>query len=330
MRSSLRPYLPVLALGVLLALAPLLLTSNVALNFLAVTLIVSLAAQGWNLLGGFGGQFSFGHAAFFGVGAYSSAIWQMRFGLDAWTGLLVGTAMGAVTGLVIGFLAFRAGLRGSYFALVTLAFAEVFRVLANSSEVTGGAAGMLLPLKIGAGNLQFSDRATFLGLVVALTVLVLGLVQWIRGSRFGAQLVALRENEEAARALGVDVLAVKLKAIGLSGAITATAGVLYLQYFLFIDANIAFGTWISVEVLLAAIVGGLGTVLGPVVGALALHGLGELVKAAVGQLPGIDLAVYGAILVVAVAFLPGGLVGLARRRAAPRQVRKAEPEGGRA
>ena len=326
--TALRPYLPVLALGVLLALAPLLVTSNVALNFLAVTLIVSLAAQGWNLLGGFGGQFSFGHAAFFGVGAYASAIWQMRLGLDAWTGLLAGAAAGALTGLVIGFLAFRAGLRGSYFALVTLAFAEVFRVLANSSEVTGGAAGMLLPLRIGAGNLQFSDRATFLALVVALTVLVLCLVQWIRGSRFGAQLVALRENEEAARALGVDVLAVKLKAICLSGAITATAGVLYLQYFLFIDSNIAFGTWISVEVLLAAIVGGLGTVLGPVVGALALHGLGELVKTLVGQLPGIDLAVYGAILVVAVAFLPGGLVGLVRRRPNPRQLRKARPEGG--
>ncbi|ORE87555.1 branched-chain amino acid ABC transporter permease [Aurantimonas sp. 22II-16-19i] len=328
--SALRPYLPVAALGVLLALAPLVVTSNVALNFLVFTLIIALAAQGWNLLGGFGGQFSFGHAAFFGVGAYVSAIWQMSLGLDAWTGFVAGTLAGAVTGLVIGFLAFRAGLRGSYFALVTLAFAEVFRVLANSSEATGGAAGLLLPLRIGAQNLQFADRSTFLAFVVALTILVLLLVQWIRGSRFGAQLVALRENEEAARALGVDVFAVKLKAIGLSGAITAAAGVLYLQYFLFIDSNIVFGTWISVEVLLAAIVGGLGTVLGPVVGALALHGLGEVVKHLAGDLPGIDLAVYGAVLVVAVAFLPGGLVGLFRRRPAPRQVRKAAPEGGRA
>ena len=327
--SALRPYLPVIGLGVLLALAPLFVTSNVALNFLVFTLIIALAAQGWNLLGGFGGQFSFGHAAFFGVGAYVSAIWQMSLGLDAWTGFVAGTLAGAVTGLTIGFLAFRAGLRGSYFALVTLAFAEVFRVLSNSSEATGGAAGLLLPLRIGAQNLQFADRSTFLAFVVALTILVLLLVQWIRGSRFGAQLVALRENEEAARALGVDVFAVKLKAIGLSGAITAAAGVLYLQYFLFIDSNIVFGTWISVEVLLAAIVGGLGTVLGPVVGALALHGLGELVKHLAGDLPGIDLAVYGAVLVVAVAFLPGGLVDLFRRKPAPRQVRKTAPEGGR-
>ncbi|TFF21859.1 branched-chain amino acid ABC transporter permease [Jiella endophytica] len=327
---TLRPYLPVLVLGVLLALAPLFVTSNVVLNFLVFTLTVALAAQGWNLLGGFGGQFSFGHAAFFGTGAYASAIWQMQLGFDAWTGFVAGTLAGALAGLVIGFLSFRAGLRGSYFALVTLAFAEVFRVLANSSEVTGGAAGLLLPLKIGAENLQFADRATFLGFVVALVIVVLLLVQWIRGSRFGAQLVALRENEEAARALGVDVLVVKLKAICLSGAITAAAGVLYLQYFLFIDSGIAYGTWISVEVLLAAIVGGLGTVLGPVVGALALHGVGELAKSLAGGLPGIDLAVYGAVLVVAVAFLPGGLVGIVRRRDRPRPVRDAAPVEGEA
>ena len=319
--STLRPYLPVLALGVLLALAPLFVTSNVALNFLVFTLIIAMAAQGWNLLGGFGGQFSFGHAAFFGTGAYVSAIWQMTLGLDAWTGFVAGTLAGGLVGLIIGFLAFRAGLRGSYFALVTLAFAEVFRVLANSSPVTGGASGLLLPLKSGAANFQFADRSTFLALVIALTIAVLFFVTWIRGSRFGAQLVALRENEEAARALGVDVFLVKLKAIGLSGAITAAAGVLYLQYFLFIDSSIAYGTWISVEVLLAAIVGGLGTVLGPVIGALALHGLGELVKSLAGDLPGIDLAVYGAILVVAVAFLPGGLVGLVKRRVKPRPVR---------
>ena len=327
--SVLRPYLPALLLCGVLALVPVFVTSNVALNFLIFTLIVALAAQGWNLLGGFGGQFSFGHAAFFGVGAYTSALWQMRLGLDPWTGLLAGIAAGGLVALCIGFLAFRAGLRGSYFALVTLAFAEVFRVLANSSETTGGASGLLLPLRIDASNFQFADRSVFLGVVIALTLVVLLLLQWIAGSRFGARLVALRENEEAAQALGVDLLAVKLTAIGLSGAITAAAGVLYLQYFLFIDSSITFGTWISVEVLLATIVGGIGTVLGPVVGALALHGVGELVKTLAGGVPGIDLAVYGAVLIVAVAFLPGGLVGLFSRRRRRRSTRQAEPaEGG--
>ncbi|WP_019998976.1 branched-chain amino acid ABC transporter permease [Aureimonas ureilytica] len=320
-----RPFLAPLGLVALLALAPVATQSNVVLNFLIVTLIISIVAQAWNLLGGFGGQFSFGHAAFFGMGAYVSALWQMRLGLDAWSGLAVAVAAGAALAFAIGFLAFRAGLRGSYFALVTLAFAEVFRVLTNSVDFTGGAAGLLLPLKIGAGNLQFSDRTYFYWLVLLFVAIGLLGVTAIRRSRFGAQLVALRENEEAASALGVDVLSVKLKAMALSGAMAAAAGVLYLQYFLYIDAQVVFGSWISVEALLASIVGGLGTVLGPVLGALALHGLGELAKALVGGVPGIDLAFYGAVLLVAIAFMPGGLIGLAKRWRAPVRARSQLP-----
>lgn len=319
-----RIFLGPLVLVAALAVVPLLTQSNLVLNFLIVTLIISIVAQGWNLLGGFGGQFSFGHAAFFGTGAYVSALWQMRLGMDAWSGLLVAVLAGALVAWIIGFLAFRAGLRGSYFALVTLAFAEVLRVLANSFAVTGGAAGLLLPLQIGVGNLQFSERSLFYWLVLLVVAIGLFGVATLRRTRFGAQLVALRENEDAARALGVDVLAVKLRAIALSGALSASAGVLYLQYFLYIDAQIVFGTWISVEALLASIVGGLGTVLGPVLGALALHGLGELAKALFGGTPGIDLAFYGGLLVVAVAFMPGGLISLVRqRRSASRKVTQA-------
>lgn len=319
-----RIFLGPLVLVAALAVVPLLTQSNLVLNFLIVTLIISIVAQGWNLLGGFGGQFSFGHAAFFGTGAYVSALWQMRLGMDAWSGLLVAVLAGALVAWVIGFLAFRAGLRGSYFALVTLAFAEVLRVLANSFALTGGAAGLLLPLQIGVGNLQFSERSLFYWLVLLVVAIGLFGVATLRRTRFGAQLVALRENEDAARALGVDVLAVKLRAIALSGALSASAGVLYLQYFLYIDAQIVFGTWISVEALLASIVGGLGTVLGPVLGALALHGLGELAKALFGGTPGIDLAFYGGLLVVAVAFMPGGLISLVRqRRSASRKVTQA-------
>ena len=143
--------------------------------------------------------------------------------------------------------------------------------------------------------------------------LALLLTAGIARGRFGAQLVAVRENEDAARALGVNVLRVKLHAIALSGAITAAAGCLYAQNFLYLDANIAYGTWISVEALIACILGGVGTVLGPVVGALALHGVGELAKIAVGQaagpINGVDLVLFGALLIAAVAFLPQGIVG---------------------
>ncbi|MFC7556160.1 branched-chain amino acid ABC transporter permease [Pseudoroseomonas wenyumeiae] len=226
--------------------------------------------------------------------------------------MAAGIAIGAAVGWVIGFLSFRARLRGSYFALVTLAFAEVLRILANAAEFTGGAAGLLIRLQPGFGNMQFPDRGVFLWLVLACILLVLLLTAWIERSRFGAHLVAVRENEDAARALGVDVLATKLRAITLSAAITAAAGCLYAQNFLYLDANIAYGTWISVEVLIAAIIGGLGTVLGPVVGALALHGVGEVAKIAGGQITGIDLVIFGAVLILSVAFVPSGLMGLRR------------------
>jgi len=307
---------PGLALLAVVAAMPLV-ASNAVLNFLLSSLVVALAAQGWNILGGYAGQLSFGHAAFFGTGAYATAILQTRYGVNAWAGLAAGIALGALVGWAIGLLAFRARLRGSYFALVTLAFAEVLRILANAADVTGGAAGLLVRLAPGAGNLQFASRAGFLWLLTGAVAAVLLLTAWIAHRRLGARLVAVRENEDAARALGVDVLRVKLSAIALSGAITAAAGCLYVQNFLYLDATIAYGTWISVEVLIACVLGGAGTVLGPVVGALALHGVGELAKIALGHVagpvPGVDLVVFGALLILAVAFLPRGVMGGLRR-----------------
>ncbi|PWC37765.1 branched-chain amino acid ABC transporter permease [Azospirillum sp. TSO35-2] len=310
---TVRDLIPVLVLVGLAALLPLVVTASPVLNFLVFMLIVALGAQGWNILGGFGGQFSFGHAAFFGTGAYATAILQLRWGVNAWAGLAAAVAAGGAVGWAIGFLSFRSGLRGSYFALVTLAFAEVFRILANAAPLTGGAAGLLIGLDVRPANLQFADRAVFYWLVLGFVAAVLVLTRWIQRSRFGAQLVAVRENEDAAKALGVDSLRVKLRAIALSGAVTALAGGLYAQYFLYIDANIAYGGWISVELLLAPIIGGVGTVFGPVVGALTLHGLGEVAKQFAGRIPGIDLIVFGTVLVLAVAFARGGILGLLER-----------------
>ena len=308
-----RDLLPILAFGVVVAAAPLLVSSNVVLNFLVFTMIIALAAQGWNLLGGYGGQYSFGHAAFFGTGAYLTAILQVRYGMNAYPAFAAGIALAALVGLAIGFLAFRSGLKGSYFALVTLAFAEVFRVLANAAEVTGGAAGILIRLRADPANFQFAERGTFLWVAVALVTLALLATLALERSRLGAQLVAVRENEAAARALGVDVLAVKLRAITLSAGMTGAAGGLYAQYFLYLDANIAYGTWISVEALLAPIVGGAGTVFGPVLGAVILHSLAEATKSVAGSIPGIDLVVFGIVLILVVRFPPRDIPGLLRR-----------------
>ncbi|MCZ8140392.1 MAG: branched-chain amino acid ABC transporter permease [Acetobacteraceae bacterium] len=316
-----REALPILGFLVVAVLVSLFVTSNVVLNFLVFTLILAIAAQGWNLLGGYGGQYSFGHAAFFGMGAYVSAILQQRFGVNAYPAVAFGIAAAALLGYAIGAMVFRAGLRGSYFALVTLAFAEVLRIMANAAEITGGAAGLLISLNLGAGNLQFANRSSFLILAAVLLALAMLITLVLEKSRLGAQLVAVRENEAAAAALGVDILAVKLRAISLSAALTGAAGALYAQYFLYIDSNIAFGTWISVEALLAPIIGGAGTVFGPLIGALILQGLSEGTKMLIGRIPGIDLIIFGVLLILVVRFplhrIPGLIAARWRGKGAP-------------
>jgi branched-chain amino acid transport system permease protein len=297
----------------LLACVPLLTSSNVVLNFMVVALLIALVGQSWNILGGYGGQYSFGHAAFFGTGAYVTAILQVRYGVNAWLGLVIGIAAGALVGAITGALSFRSGLRGSYFALVTLAFAEVLRIIASVAPITGAGVGTLVKLDLRWEAFQFQSRAPFYWIILAFVAISLLIVKRIEGSRFGAYLVAVRENEDAAKAVGIDVLRVKLAAMTLSAAITAAGGCFYAQYFLFLDAGIAYGPWISVEALLAPIIGGIGTVYGPLLGALVVKTLGEITKLATGDAPGLDLVIYGGVLILVVAYAPRGIAGLLER-----------------
>jgi branched-chain amino acid transport system permease protein len=303
-------FLPIVAVVAALACIPFITSSNVVLNFLVTALLLTLAGQGWNILGGYGGQYSFGHAAFFGTGAYVTAILQVKYGLNAWPAFAIGIAAGASVGAVIGILTFRSGLRGSYFALVTLAFAEVLRIIASVAPITGAGVGTLIKLDLGARALQFTSRAAFYWFILALVAIALFVTKLIEQSRFGAWLVAVRENEDAARALGVDATRVKLGAMTISAAMAAAAGCFYAQYFLFLDAGIAYGPWISVEALLAPIIGGVGTVFGPLLGALMVKTLGEAAKHVTGDVPGLDLVVYGVVLVLVIAFAPRGVAGI--------------------
>ena len=305
-----KPYAGIVAVVALLALVPFGTTSNVVLNFLVAALLIALVGQGWNVLGGYGGQYSFGHAAFFGTGAYVTAILQVRYGVNAWAGLGIGIVAGALVGAVIGAMSFRSGLRGSYFALVTLAFAEVLRIIASVAPITGAGVGTLVKLDLRWEAFQFQSRAPFYWIILGFVAVSLLIVQRLEGSRFGAYLVAVRENEDAARAAGIDTFRVKLIAMTLSAAITAAGGCFYTQYFLFLDAGIAYGTWISVEALLAPIIGGIGTVYGPLLGALVVRSLGEATKLITGHAPGLDLVIYGCVLVLVVAFAPRGIAGL--------------------
>ncbi len=243
-----------------------------------MALLIALVGQGWNLLGGYGGQYSFGHAAFFGTGAYVTAILQMRYGVNAWLGLVDrhrrrrarrrGDRRAKLPlrpqGLVL--RAGDAGLRrGAPHRRERRADHRRRRRHADQARLRPEA-------------FQFQSRVPFYLIIVGMVGLSLILVVSIENSRFGAYLVAVRENEEAAKALGVDVTLVKLGAMTLSAAITAAGGCFYAQYFLFLDAAIAYGPWISIEALLAPIVGGVGTVFGPLLGALVVKALGELTK----------------------------------------------------
>jgi branched-chain amino acid transport system permease protein len=327
-----RRFAPMFACMALLGAVPLITSSNVVLNFLVVALLIALVGQGWNLLGGFGGQYSFGHAAFFGTGAYVTAVLQVRYGINAWLGFCVGIVAGSLVGALIGALSFRSGLKGSYFALVTLAFAEVLRIIASVAPFTGAGVGTLIKLDLRPETFQFQSRAPFYWIVLGLVGVSLVLIRVIEDSRFGAYLVAVRENEDAAQALGVNTTIIKLGAMTISASITAAGGCFYAQYFLFVDAGIAYGPWISIEALLAPIIGGVGTVFGPLLGALVVKALGEFAKLATGDAPGLDLMIYGCVLILVVAAAPRGIAGilsdLRRRVLPPRPAAPASSERG--
>jgi len=298
-------------LGVALVF-PLVFPSPSLVNFAVLALFYALIGQAWNIAGGFAGQLSFGHVMFFGAGAYVSTILQMRFGLNPWWGLPASAVAGALVGGVIAVLSFRAGLRGSYFALITLAFAEVLRIVANSVEITGGGMGMLIPAQRTAANFQFPERIGFYYLILALTVGSIAIAIWLKNSRFGAQLAAIRENEDSAMALGIDTFTEKVKVMMLSGAIAGLGGCFFAQYFLYIDPTIVFGVDKSVEMLLVSMIGGAGTVYGPLIGSLLLAGLSDGTRA-LTNVQGLSLVLYGTLLVIIIAFLPNGLIDLFKR-----------------
>jgi branched-chain amino acid transport system permease protein len=307
-------------IGLVLAVAFPLAAPNYFVNIGMLVLFTAFLGQSWNLAGGFAGQTSFGHVVFFGTGAYTSTILQVTWGWNPWAAWPLAALAGAAVGWLIGFLSFRAGLRGSYFALITLAFAEVFRILANSVPFTRGGLGMLIKADQRAANFQFKDPIWFYYLALALCVGSL-LIGWqLTRDRFGARLVAIRENESAAAALGIDVFAEKVRVLALSGALCAAGGTFYAQKYLYIDPNIAFGVDKSVEMLLVTMVGGAGTIFGPLIGALALTGINEATRAIASAVPAfknvqpLSLVVYGLMLVLMVARLPNGLMGLFGRR----------------
>lgn len=285
------------------------------LHNLIMIMLFAVMGQGWNVLSGYSGQFSFGHALFFGIGAYTSSLLFVKLGITPWLGLFAALAAATAVGLLIAYLSFRYGLTGPFFALIMLAFAEIFHMAAMSWKYAGGAGGLLIPLKGQAPHLfQFSDKAPFYYILLWVLAASLLLVWKMEGRRTGLFLQAIRENEDAAEALGIDSLRLKMQAMAISAALTALGGVIYAQYLLFIDPDSTFGTVNSVEIMLRPIIGGPGTVLGPLLGSLVLTPLSEVTRSAFQAYSGAYLMFYGGILVLVVLFLPDGMAGLLRRR----------------
>lgn len=273
--------------------------------------LFAIMGQGWNVLSGYAGQFSFGHSLFFGMGAYTSSLLYIKGGLTPWLGLPVAMALSALVGVFVGFLSFRYELKGPFFALIMLAFAEIFHIIAMGWEWVGGARGILIPLQGDVWTLmQFTSKRPFYFLSLWLTVGSLYLVWKMEGTRMGLYFQAAREDQDAAEALGVNSFRYRQIAMAISAAMTAAGGTVYAQYLLYIDPDTTFGVLNSVEIMLRPIIGGPGTVLGPLLGSLVLTPLSEVTRIALQAYSGAYLMFYGAILVAVIIFLPDGLMGL--------------------
>jgi branched-chain amino acid transport system permease protein len=297
----------VVAVLLLLPAFPSLLNSY-AVTIFTLIFFYGFLGQAWNIVGGYAGQLSAGHAAFVGVGAYTSAVLSVQYGLTPWLGMLVGGVLAGALGAVIGYLGFRFGLRGFYFVLLTVAFAEVCRIVATNTEPLGGAIGLYITFTGDPRQFQFQDPRAHYYIALVLLLVASAVVWSLERRRFGIYLGAIREDETAAEALGVNAFRVKLVAMVLSSFLTGLGGTFYAFYLLSLQPSAVFGIPLSVEIVIRPIVGGAGTLLGPILGSFILTPLGELSRFYFGQggHHGAHLIVYGALLVAVVLFLPQG------------------------
>jgi len=303
-------------LGVLLAvlvLAPLF-AGDYLLTVLILILYFAYICQAWNIMMGFAGQLSLGHALYVGLGAYTTAALFVHFGIGPWLGLAVALPLAALTGALIGFLAFRFRVAGVYFAILTIAFAEFARVGLDHLSWTGGSGGLFLPVAQYTHNDLWRLRGhpvMFYYILLAATVLALILCRALLQSRVGYFWRAIREDEEAARSVGIDTFRYKMLAVVISAAMTSFAGVVYAFYYNNLFPEQVFHILRSIEIILGPIVGGVGTLFGPILGAFILTGLAETLTAALAalgiDLPGAKQVFYGVCLLLVVTALPDGV-----------------------
>ncbi len=296
-----------------------------AITIFTLIFFYGFLGQAWNIVGGYAGQLSAGHAAYLGIGAYTAAMLSVEAGVTPWIGMFVGGALAAVLGSIVGFLGFRFGLRGFYFVLLTVAFAEICRIIVANVDALGGAIGYYISFTGNPRQFQFQDNRAYYYIALAFMLVATGLVAWLQGRRFGVYLAAIREDESACEALGVNTFKYKMLAMVLSSFLTGVGGTFYAFYLFSLNPNTVFGVPLSVEIIIRPIVGGAGTVLGPILGSFILSPLAELARHyfAQGGWTGAHLIVYGALLIAVVLFLPEGAYPRLQRAWARRPAERA-------
>jgi branched-chain amino acid transport system permease protein len=302
------------------AVTPLVVRDTFVLDSVILILLWGALSAAWNVAGGYAGQVSLGHAAFFGIGAYAAALTSARYGQSPWIGLAVGVVLSIAAGAMIGYLSNR--LRGPYFALSTIAFAEVLKIVASRWRgFTAGSEGVPVPFRPGFWTLGLGHIA-WLYVILAVALLAYALQVYLERSRIGYQLAGVREDEDAAEALGIATRRRKVQAVVVSAALTSGCGSLWAQYVGFVDPSHVFSIDLSVRFALNSIIGGIGTALGPFLGSVLITSLETYLRATFSGVKagftGIYLIIYGVVLILIVRFAPEGLTGIAARLSARR------------
>ncbi len=307
------------AVGLLLLTFPFLFTRPFPQHLMIMIFLFAMLGQAWNIVGGYAGQVSLGHAVFFGMGAYTSTVLVSRWGVNPWLGMLVGAVVAVAASIIIGYPCFK--LTGPYFVIATIAAGEIVQILFINWEWVGGARGLFVPLlEESLPNFQFhSTKVPYYYIALAMLVLSILVVRWIERSRLGYYLRAIKEDIDAARGLGIDATKYKLIAMAISALLTALGGTFYAQYVLYIDPASVLPLSLSIQVCLIAILGGVATLWGPLIGALILIPMAEFTRVYLGGGGrALHLVVYGALVVLVAVFQPGGLMALVKGLKLPR------------
>ncbi|CAB3735313.1 MULTISPECIES: ATP-binding cassette domain-containing protein [Achromobacter] len=298
-----------LILLITMFLVPVVMGTPFWTNLFVLLFVFSALSVAWNIVGGYAGQLSLGHAVFYGIGGYTATLLTQNFGISPWIGMFAGAAISAAVAILISYPTLR--LRGPFFALATIAILEVVRLLVIHEESwTGGSSGISLPLNIGWAWIVFREKINYVIIAFGLFVLVTWVSWYIRKSRIGHYLIAIREREDAALAVGIHTVRVKIIAAVVSAVLTSIIGTFHITYLTFVDPSSAFSLELSIQVAMFALIGGLGTVSGPIAGTFLVLPIAELARgwlSSVGN--GMHGLIYGLILVAVVLTIPRGLAG---------------------